>query len=158
MRYIHTLAQPLEHVLLVPDREDKLVVQGRSRIYYVRGIRSFYPKVRLVANIAKAARIIEAEAPDVIELNCQYTLPWAAFIATRKSRNPVIGVYHFDLPACVRQITRNAGRPIASFCERAASFYVSLLYRHFTRTLILNESMAPKLKGLGVDRVETVPC
>jgi alpha-1,6-mannosyltransferase len=158
MRYVSARPQPMEHVLLVPGREDKLVVQGRSRIYYVRGMRSFYPKVRLVANIVKVARIIEAEAPDLIELNCQFTLPWAAFLATRKSRVPVIGVYHFDLPACVRHITRNAGRPIASLCERAASFYVSLLYRHFTRTLILNESMAPKLRDLGVDRVETVPC
>ena len=158
MRYISARLQPMEHVLLVPGREDKLVVQGRSRIYFVRGMRSFYPKVRFVANIVKAARIIEAEAPDLIELNCQFTLPWAAFLATRKSKGPVVGVYHFDLPACIRHITRNAGRPIASLCERAASFYVSLLYRHFTRTLILNESMAPKLRELGVDRVETVPC
>ena len=90
--YISAQPVPIEHVVLVPAKEDKVVVQGRSRIYYLRGIPCFYPKVRLVVNIAKAARIIEAEAPDLIELNCQYTLPWAAFLATRKSRLPVIGV------------------------------------------------------------------
>lgn len=158
MRFINAHAEPMNHVLLVPAKEDKVLIQGRSKIYYVRGIPSLYPKVRLVANILKAAKIIEAEAPDLIELNCQYTLPWAAFLATRKSRLPVIGVYHFDLPACVRHITRKAGRPISSLCESIATFYVGLLYRHFTRTLILNDSMGPKLRALGVHRIESVPC
>ena len=158
VRFINAQAEPINHVLLVPAKEDKVLIEGRSKIYYVRGIPSLYPKVRLVANILKAAKIIEAEAPDLIELNCQYTLPWAAFLATRKTRLPVIGVYHFDLPACVRHITRRAGRPISSLCEKIATFYVSLLYRHFTRTLILNDSMAPKLRALGVDRIESVPC
>ncbi len=158
MRFINAQPEPIKHVLLVPAKEDKVVVQGRAKIYYVRGVPSFYPKVRLVANILKAAKIIEAEAPDLIELNCQYTLPWAAFLATRKSRLPVIGVYHFDLPACVRHITRKAGRPISSLCERIATFYVGLLYRHFTRTLILNDYMAPKLRALGVHHIESVPC
>ena len=158
MRFINAQPEPVEHVLLVPAKEDKVVVQGRSKIYYLKGIPSFYPKVRLVANILKAAKIIEAESPDLIELNCQYTLPWAAFLATRKSRLPVIGVYHFDLPACVRHITRKAGWPISSLCERIATFYVGLLYRHFTRTLILNDSMAPKLRALGVHDIESVPC
>ncbi len=158
VRFINAQPEPIEHILLVPAKEDQLVVQGRSKIYYLKGIPSFYPKVRLLANIVKAARIIEAEAPDLIELNCQYTLPWAAFLATRKSRIPVIGVYHFDLPACLRQMTRKAGRPVSFLCERIATFYVGLLYRHFTRTLILNDSMAPKLKALGVRHIESVPC
>ena len=158
IRYISSQPQPMDHVVVVPASTDQLVVQGRSKVYYVRGIPCFYPKLRLVANIGKVARIIQAEAPDLIELNCQYTLPWAGFLATRKSRIPVIGVYHFDLPACVHHNTRKAGWLTASLLERITKFYVGVLYRHFTRTLVLSDSMVPKLSRLGVHRVEQVSC
>jgi hypothetical protein len=69
MRYISACHQPIEHVLLVPAKNDKFVVRGRSKIHYVQGVPCFYPQLRLVANILKVERIIRAEAPDLIELN-----------------------------------------------------------------------------------------
>src|SRR5690242_5643302 len=71
----------LEHVVIVPGAADDVRTAGRSKVIVVRGIPSPYPGVRLALNLTRIAELIEREAPDVIEVNCQYTLAWAAFLA-----------------------------------------------------------------------------
>src|SRR3979409_1013500 len=102
-------------------------------------------------NIGRIADLIEHESPDIIELNCQYTLAWAAFLATRRSRIPIVGVYHTDVPACVRHWTRRMG-VIAPIAEWIVESYEGLIYRHCTLTVILNPRMRDRVRRMGVDR------
>jgi alpha-1,6-mannosyltransferase len=158
IRYVNARSNGIEHVVLVPAREARVEVEGRSKIIYLRGVPTFYPKLRLAANVWKAAKIIQEEAPDVIEVNCQFALPWAAFLATRNRKVPVVGVYHTDVPECAGVLVQKWGRPVSSVFRSLARFYEGLIYRHFTRTVIFNAEMAGALNRLGVHRIDCIPC
>src|ERR1700704_1650113 len=147
----------IEHVVIVPGEKDEVRVQGRSKMIAVRGLPSPYPGIRIGVNIGRIANLIESESPDIIELNCQYTLAWPAFLATRQSRIPIVGVYHTDVPACVRHWARTMG-VIASAAERIVEWYEGLIYRHCTLTIILNPGMTDRVRRLGVHRVRCLPC
>ena len=158
IRYVNALSNGIEHVVLVPAREEGVEVAGRSKVIYLRGVPTFYPKLRIAANVWKAARIIEEEAPDLIEVNCQFALPWAAFLATRNRKVPIVGVYHTDVPECAGALAQKWGRPVASALRSLARFYEGLIYRHFTRTIIFHAAMAGPLNRLGVHRIDCIPC
>src|SRR5438477_2723358 len=142
----------LDHVVIVPGAKASIRMHGRSKVIVVRGVRSPYPGVRLGLNLFEVAALIKGERPDVIEVNCQYTLAWAAFLATRRRRTPVIGVYHTDVPACLRHWVRRTGSLVASAVERLAEFYEGLIYRRCTVTVLLNAAMANRVARMGVHR------
>jgi len=148
----------IEHVVIVPGPSDGLRTDGRTRVVMVRGVPSPYPGVRLGLNLVKIATLIDREAPDIIELNCQYTLGWAAFLATRRRRTPIVGVYHTDVPACARHWAMPAGKVVASAVERIVEFYEGLIYRHCTLTILLNARMDDRVARLGVQRTRCLPC
>ncbi len=158
IRYVKRQAGNVEHVVMVPSSREQVQMDGHSKIIHVRGVPTFYPKLRLVANIWKAASLIEQESPDVIEVNCQFSLPWAAFLATRKRRVPVVGVYHTDVPECAGAMVNHWGSTIASAFRALARFYEGIIYRHFTRTIIFHAAMAGTLARLGVRQTECIPC
>ncbi|PYR75717.1 MAG: hypothetical protein DMF87_19835 [Acidobacteria bacterium] len=148
----------LDHVVIVPGAKASIRMHGRSKVIVVRGVRSPYPGVRLGLNLFEVAALIKGERPDVIEVNCQYTLAWAAFLATRRRRTPVIGVYHTDVPACLRHWVRRTGSLVASAVERLAEFYEGLIYRRCTVTVLLNAAMANRVARMGVHRTRLLPC
>ncbi len=158
IRYINAQPGNIEHVLIVPSSETRFEVQGRSRIFRVRGIPTFYPEIQLAINICRIADIVEKERPDLIEVNCQYTLPWSAFLATRQRTIPIVGVYHTDVPACARRFAEGAGPAVASAIEKLTEFYEGIIYRHCTLTIALTEEMKGRLNRMGVDRIECLPC
>ena len=148
----------IEHVVIVPGQRPGGEMQGRSKVIVVQGVRSFYPGIRVAMNPCKVATIVEREHPDIIELNCQYTLPWAAFLATQRSRTPIVGIYHTDVPACVRHMARGTGNTLAAWAEWLIEQYEGVIYRHCTMTVILNPNMRDRVRRLGVDRVRCLPC
>lgn len=148
----------IEHVVIVPGAEPGERLVRRSKVITVPGLKSPYPGVRIGANIPRIAGLVERERPDVIELNCQYSLPWAAFLATRRSRAPIVGVYHTDVPACARHWARHAGAAIASGVERIVEVYERLIYSHCTVTIILNPAMRERVERLHPRRIECLPC
>ena len=148
----------VEHVVIVPGKEDRVCVQARTKMMVVRGMPSPYPGLRVGMNLGRIARLVERESPDIIELNCQYTLPWAALLATRRRRTPIVGIYHTDVPACARHLARHAGPTVARAVERITEFYEGLIYRHCTVTVMLNAAMHHRLQRLGVMRMRCLPC
>jgi len=156
MAYVRNRAD-IEQVVIVPGRTSSVSVHGRSKMVVVPGVPTFYPGIRVALNLWKVAAIVEREQPDIIELNCQATMPWAAFLATRRRRTPIVGVYHTDVPACVRHVARGAGARIADAAERLIEFYLGLIYRHCTMTIFANPGLRDRLKRLGVERACSVP-
>lgn len=148
----------LDHVVIVPGAADEVTYVGRTKVITVAGNRSPYPGVYIAWNVAKVARLIEHENPDVIELNCQYTLPWAAFLATRRRRLPVVGVYHTDVPACAGHWARPAGKFLSSTVERVTEWYAGLIYRHCTVTILLTEQMGGRMARMRVGGARVLPC
>jgi alpha-1,6-mannosyltransferase len=148
----------IDHVVIVPGESDRVSMEGRTKMLVVRGVPSPYPGVSIGLNIVQFARLIEREAPDIIEVNCQYTLGWAAFLATRRRRTPIVGVYHTDVPACAKHWARPAGALVASGVEWLVEWYVGLIYRHCTLTILLNPGMRDRVARLGVHRTRCLPC
>ena len=148
----------IEHVVIVPGPSDRLSTDGRTKVMVVRGVQSPYPDVCVGLNLARIARLIDREAPDIIELNCQYTLGWAAFLTTRRRRTPIVGIYHTDVPACARHWALPAGKMVAEAIERIVEFYEGLIYRHCTLTILLNARMGDRVARLGVHRTRCLPC
>ena len=148
----------IEHVVIVPGETERVESQGRSKVMTVRGVPTFYPGIRIALNIRRIAKILAVESPDIVELNCQYTLGWAAFLARKKRSMPVVGVYHTDVPACAKHWARPAGKALASGLERIVEFYEGLIYRHCNLTVILNSSMADRVARLGVHSYKCLPC
>src|SRR5262249_29837420 len=79
----------LEHVVIVPGKRPGVSTRARSKIIVVPGVPTMYPGIRLGVNFPHIANLIKEEAPDIIELNCQYTLGWAAVLASRSRRIPM---------------------------------------------------------------------
>lgn len=158
IHYIHRRRDSIQHVLIVPGQEDRVCIEGSTKVITVRGVPCFYPGLRIAINIGKIADIIEREAPDLIEVNCQYTLPLAAFLATQRRRTPIVGVYHTDVPACVRHMTVNAGATMSVLLEKMTALYIGAIYRHCTMTVILNSTMRDRMDQLGVPEVCYLPC
>jgi alpha-1,6-mannosyltransferase len=158
IQYVNSRADSIQHVVIVPGQEDKVSIEGSTKVIVVRGVPCFYPGLSIAINIGKVADIVEREAPDLIELNCQYTLPLAAFLATQRRRTPIVGVYHTDVPACVRHMTAGAGPEMSAFFEKMVELYIGPIYRHCTLTVILNSMMRPRMDRLGVRRTCCLPC
>jgi alpha-1,6-mannosyltransferase len=150
--------QDVEHVVIVPGDCEQISTDGRTKMIVVRGVPSPYPGVRVSLNVLHVARLIAREEPDVIELNCQYTLGWAAFLATRRTRTPIVGVYHTDVPACARHWARHMGAAGAAAVEWIVEWYVGLIYRHCTLTILLNDAMRHRVARFGVSRTRCLPC
>jgi len=158
MRFVESLGKDVEHTVIIPAAHDYVETQGRSTVRGVRGIPTFYPGLQLGINIGRFADIVEKENPDLIEVNCQYTLPWAAFLATRRRRIPIVGVYHTAMPACARRFVSDSGLPGAGAVEKLTRFYEGILYRHFTLTIVLTEQMTAALNLNGIHRTQCLPC
>ncbi len=158
IRYIDSRRDSIQHVVILPGREDKISIEGSTKIIVVRGIPCFYPGLSIAINIGKIADIVEKEAPDLIEVNCQYTLPLAAFLATQRRRTPIVGVYHTDVPACVRYMTAKTGAVMSALAEKMVGLYIGAIYRHCTITVILNSMMRRRMDQLGVRRTCCLPC
>jgi alpha-1,6-mannosyltransferase len=148
----------IDHVVIVPGPADHVSTSGRSKVIVVRGVPTPYPGIRIGVNLTRIAHLIAREEPDIIELNCQYTLGWAAFLATRHRRTPIVGVYHTDVAACSRRWAQPAGPRIAGAVERLVEFYEGLIYRHCTLTILLNTTMHARVARLGVERTRCLPC
>jgi hypothetical protein len=130
IQYVHSRRDSIKHVVIVPGAEDKVSIEGSTKVIVVRGVPCFYPGLSIAINLGKVADIVEREAPDLIEVNCQYTLPLAAFIATQRHRTPIVGVYHTDVPACVRHMTAGAGAAVSAFFEKMVELYIGHDDRH----------------------------
>jgi alpha-1,6-mannosyltransferase len=158
IQYVHSRRASLQHIVIVPGQEDSVSIEGSTKVIVVRGVPCFYPGLSIAINIGKIADIIEHEAPDLIEVNCQYTLPLAAFLATQRRRTPIVGVYHTDVPACVRHMTVNAGPTMSALFEKMVALYIGAIYRHCTMTVILNSMMRARMDQLGVREMCYLPC
>lgn len=105
---------------------------------------------RMPFSVGSAARKLCQLAPDLVEVGDPYHSAWAALRARRELDAPIIGFYHSDLP-CVM------GQRFGLRAQRAATRYVSYLYRQFDLVLAPSRVMAKRLRDAGVDRVRHQP-
>ena len=115
---------------------------------------------RFVAGRSRAARIIEAAAPDIVEAADPSVLAWAVLDATARLRVPAVAFCHSDLP---RLAARLVGGPAAAstwrgrWSERRAAEYLARLYGRFDLVLAPSRAMTRRLREIGVAHAQHQP-
>lgn len=149
-----------EHVLIVPGEKDTVSREGRLTVHHISS--PFIPgckPYRMVLRLSRVQSILQAEKPDIIELGCAYTLPWAAFQYSRRHPVKVVGYYHTDFPTAYVEnaISAALGKTSARTAKTIAEQYARIVYDKCDLTLVPSRMLRKKLIRSGVNRVEYMP-
>jgi len=156
----------LEHVLVVPDREDRLVREGRHLTVHVSApVVPGCSPYRLILRLDKLWEVLDYARPDVIELGSSYLPPWAALHHRdredrHRQRTPVVaGFFHTDYPRAYVETSmrRLGGRRLGRWGRRLSTRYLRAMHRRFDVTLVASRPFPRRLARLGLGRTEYVP-
>lgn len=135
---------PHRHLLIVPGPRDEITIDGplvTARIASPRVPRS--PQYRLLLRNRAVKAMLRDHAPDLIECQDAYNLPWAA-LAHRDERpeTVLVGAYCTDFPtAYVRRFgAPYVGDTIARGAQALCYRYCGNLYRRFDGLYAMSEA------------------
>jgi alpha-1,6-mannosyltransferase len=148
-----------EHVLIVPGPEDGLRDDGPRRTYAVRGpLIPAHRPYRFLLSPRRVRDILEAEAPDLIEIGSPYFVPWVVLSSLPRRRPRLTGFYHADFPTTyVRGYARPLGERAAGIAEAAAWAYARAVYARCDMVLAASAGVVDRLRRNGIERVRHVP-
>ena len=98
---------------------------------------------RMPLSVSRAARLLEAVKPDLVEAGDAGHCAWAALRMRKRHDVPAVAFYHSDLPRLVRP---RLGRLVAHGTCR----YLANLYRQFDLVLAPSRVMVEHLESIGV--------
>lgn len=143
-------------ILVFPDEVDTLTERPGSRSYGLSGPRiPFNPQYRLILSTRTPRRIIEHEAPDLIEVGSHLLVPWVTRIANRRAKIPVVWFYHGHLPRLISPDHRPG--PVQRFLEQGSWEYVRRIAGGCRAVLVASRYLERELADHGVTNVERVP-
>jgi alpha-1,6-mannosyltransferase len=150
------------HLLIVPGSEDRIVEEGRAVTATIRSPHvPGSPNYRLMLRNAAVREVLDRFAPDIIECQDSYNLPWAA-LRYRKAnpKTALVAGYFTDFPTVYveRPFSKAVGSNLARAAGRLCYRYCGNLYRRFDAVYALSENGgATKLRSYGVPDVGIVP-
>lgn len=149
-----------EHVLIVPGDKDRSTRDGKLTLHEIAS--PFIPgcePYRVALRLARVISLLEAEQPDIIELGCAYTLPWAAFRHHKTHKSKIIGFFHTDFPSAYVETAVSAalGEAPARTAKTLASQYARIVYNQCDLTLTPSRTLKKNLSRYGIRNVEYMP-
>lgn len=164
--YIHAKREYLDairggkHILIVPGDRDEVASVGPHTEYRIAS--PFIPgcePYRIILALDKVAAILKKECPDLIELGCAYTLPWAAFRHRKTVACAVAGFYHTDFPTTYVEpvVTKYMGKGTALTARAVATGYARLVYGKCDIVFAPSCILRRKLMDYGVGEVVYLP-
>ncbi|MCW3798242.1 glycosyltransferase [Sphingomonas sp. BN140010] len=161
----HLIANtPHRHLMILPGAEDAVEESdgGRAITAWVKSPHvPFSPHYRLLLRNGAVRSVLERFAPDVIECQDAYNLPWAAL--RHRERHPetaLVAGYMTDFPEVYagRPFSKAFGRAAGEAAARLCYRYCRRLYRQFDAVYALSHAGGgTKLNELGVDPVHILP-
>lgn len=139
----------MRHTLVVPDRRDARLEQGR-RINVAASPLPFSNGYRFPLTRGPWRRALCELRPDIVEAGDPYVAGWAAIDAARKLDIPLVAFYHSDLPALI-------GHRLGQWTRPMLNRYLTRLYGHYDRLLAPSRVMAERLERMGIERVHVQP-
>ncbi|HVF83443.1 MAG TPA: glycosyltransferase [Sphingomicrobium sp.] len=152
------------HLMILPGASDGVEQSacGRAVIAWIGSPHvPFSPHYRLLVRNGAVREALKRFAPDVIECQDAYNLPWAA-LAHRK-RHPetaLVAGYMTDFPTVYaeRPFSKAFGEAVGRWAGRTCYDYCGRLYRQFDAVYALsNHGGGNRLRELGVDPVHVLP-
>jgi len=155
---------PHRHLMIVPGPRDSIEIEegGRATTTFIASPRvPGSPHYRLLLRNRAVRSTLATFAPDLIECQDAYNLPWAAAgHARRHPKTALVAAYCTDFPTVYvdRPFSKYLGRPLGGAASRLCYHYCGKLYRHFDAVFAMSEhGGAVKLRSLGVPEVDVVP-
>lgn len=150
------------HLLVIPGAADSVEQEGRAITVTVRSPRvPGSPNYRLMLRNGAVHAALERFAPDLIECQDAYNLPWAALkYRDEHPATALVASFMTDFPTAYTKRAGDwvAGRWIGNAAARIAYRYLANLYRRFDAVVALSEhGGADKLRSIGVDHVFVAP-
>jgi alpha-1,6-mannosyltransferase len=105
---------------------------------------------RMPLSSSLAARALCKLQPDLIEVGDPYQFAWSALRARDHLDVPVVAFYHSDLPELV-------AHRFGVTAQRAATRYISHLYRQFDLVLAPSAGTTRRLRNMGINQVQQQP-
>ena len=142
-------------ILVVPGERDA-VEDDDNRVYRIRGPRMPGQRTyRWLLDSRRLRRVLEHEAPTLIELGSSLAVPSVAARASRGLRIPLVWFYHTHLPRIVNPAGPR-GRIWRRWAERLAWRHVRRVGARCAATLASSETIALELEAAGVPNVRRV--
>ena len=100
-----------------------------------------------------ARRLIEQQAPDLIEVGDPYRLAWAGLDAAQRLGVPAVAFCHRNVASLAARLG-GATRARQSWSRRIAGAYLRRVYGQFDLVLAPSDALARELRELGLARVQ----
>ena len=148
----------IDHVVIVPWKENRVDVEHQSRVYRVRS-----PHIpgsvdyRLLMNRKRIGDILESERPDTLEVDSAYLSSWIALGAARQMSIPVVAYYHSDFPRRLSDKLRPRSFLLAEVSAGIINRYLFYFYRRMDATVTATREFQKTLQKMGVNRVIRIP-
>jgi alpha-1,6-mannosyltransferase len=149
----------VQHMAIVPSHRTVRRREYDSTVYEVRSPHlPFSLDYRLLIGKERILAIIEAERPDVIEVDGAYLSAWIGLAAGARFGIPVVGFYHSDFPRKLSDKARNR-LPDAVCDPLAASIdgYLRWLYNRMAATVVALPKYETILGRIGIRNVVRIP-
>lgn len=147
----HTQAK---HCLIVPGAEDRVIREGRSTTIEIASPQvPGSPNYRLLLRSGAVFKALKLAAPDIIECQDAYNLPWTALCYRARHRSTaLVAGYHTDFPSVYveRYLRPRIGSFLARRMRRLSYRYAVNLYRRFDAFYTLTEVAAEHFAQMGV--------
>ena len=155
---------PHRHLQIVPGSRDTIVYEEAGRAITITVASPKVPgspHYRLLLRNRAVRKVLAEQAPDLIECQDAYNLPWAAIgHAKRQPRTALVAAYCTDFPTVYvnRPFSKWLGAPIGSAAASICYAYCGALYRRFDAVYAMSENGgAARLRSLGISDVGVVP-
>lgn len=158
IRFVAT-REDMEHVVIIPGARNRVSVEGRSRIHEIRSLPMIgSTSYRMLLSRKQILRILDEEAPDLIEVGDPYRSAWVGVEYARKRGCPVIAYYHSEYP---RAFGRTAEKFLGPIGRDATSWfidgYLARLHNLMDVTVVATERVKETLKAIGIQRIVRIP-
>ena len=147
-------------VQIVPGQRDRVTQNGRHVWVEIEAPRvKGSANYRFIVNTRKVREVLRRYAPDLIECQCPWILPWTA-INYRKVHPGVtlVAGYHTDFPNVhLRRVGSQLISPaFGDSLARLGQTYAHRTYREFDRVYALDEHTRSMLADCAIDHVDVL--
>lgn len=150
----------IEHVVIRPGPETRRTRESSRTVYQISG-RQFVENspYRWFGRPALVDAILKREAPDIIEFDSPYHLPWHALRQRARRSCAVVGFYHADVPVAYGEaVVQRLGAPwLQAPARRLLQSYVRSVHSRCDATVATTPSMIARLESMKIPRTAIAP-
>ncbi|HVR74562.1 MAG TPA: glycosyltransferase [Planctomycetota bacterium] len=151
--------EAVRHTIVVPGAATRRSSLGSSGLYTIRSPRILgNAQHRVLVDFTRVKAILEAERPDVVEVDSSYFLARVAARVLARRHVPIIGFHHVHLPLLYTRPSRNWLRhAFSKRTEPLAWRYTRYCTEPCDRLVVTTQDMHARLERRALPRLEVVP-